>query len=143
MSVRGKVTRRRAVMFAAVGMLLLPAWNLATAQKPAAKAKKATVSLTIDFGDGFQMRYTRLKWRPSMTVLDVLHAAKNHAHPLAFKFRGRGATAFVTAIEDVENGGAKGPNWIFRVDGKLGDRSCGAYPVQAGQKVLWSLEKYP
>ncbi len=130
-----------------LAMLLLFAvvlcWCPARPLSGEAPRKPQTVELTIDFGDGFQYRYTKLVWHDDMTVLDVLKQARQHRHPLRFEFRGEGARAFVTSIGRVKNEGARGSNWIFRVGGKLGDRSCGIYPVRAGEKVLWSFQRYP
>ncbi len=107
------------------------------------KQKPKTVELVIDFGDGFQMKYSRITWRKEMTVLDVLKRAAKHSHPLDFEYRGSGDRTFVTEIEGQKNQGARGRNWIYSVGDKLGDRSCGVYPVHPGDKVLWSFKRYP
>lgn len=62
---------------------------------------------------------------------------------LAVESRGEGATLFVMAVGGIANGGPGKPNWIYRVDGKLGDRSAGVYVLGPGQKLVWSLGDYP
>lgn len=56
---------------------------------------------------------------------------------------GAGETKFVMGIRDVVNLGAKGDNWTYQVNGQLGDRSAGIYPLKAGDKVSWIFGKYP
>lgn len=104
---------------------------------------KDTVELRIDFGDGFEIRYKAIPYRNDMTVLDAMKIAERHRHRLSFRSRGSGDTAFVYEINKVANEGARGRNWVFRVNGKLGDRSAGIYHLKSGDKVLWSFERYP
>ena len=118
-------------------------FSLLTTALPAQEAEKkaAAIELTIDFGDGFQKRYTRLKAAPKQTVLGVLKQAELHPRGIKVVSRGKGETAFVTAIDAQKNQGS-GRNWIFRVNGKLGKRSCDATPVAAGDKVEWRFQAY-
>ncbi len=121
--------------------LFFAACALSNALTLAGEKDAKTVTLTVDFGDGFQKRYTALKHTPKMTVLDALTAAGKHSRPLDFKYRGKGETAFVTQIDGLKNDGA-GRNWIFRVGGKQGKRSCGITPLKAGDHVAWGFERY-
>lgn len=111
--------------------------------KPPASATKA-VELVIDYGDGVQKRFTDIGWKESMTVLDVLKAAEKHSHGISIAAHGSGETAMVTKIDDETNqGGATGAkNWIFRINGRLGDESCGVTAVRAGDTVLWKFGAY-
>lgn len=108
---------------------------------PAAAENAKSVTLVVDFGDGFEKRYTRLPVGKDQTVLDMLVAASKHPRSLKFKSRGAKATAFVTEIDGVANEGA-GRNWVFRVNGKLGKRSCGVSKTSPGDVVTWRFERY-
>lgn len=131
---------------AAAALLLLAAvTSLAAspaviAAEPALAAEK-TVELVIDFGDGFEKRYPALPWKESQTVLDVLGQAKSHRHPISFKQQGSGGSAFLVAIDDVENegGGSGAKNWTYKVNGKLANRSFAIRALEAGDVVLWKF----
>lgn len=102
-----------------------------------------TVKLTIEFGESRPKRVIEnIEWREDMTVYDVMNQARRIDKEFAFRHRGSRDTLFILAIEGVENEGARGDNWIFRVNDKLGDRSCGIYPVEAGQHVIWRFGEY-
>jgi hypothetical protein len=128
-----KLMMRRELLLTCVSLLFCSA---AVAQEPAAK----TVQLTIDYGDGSQKVFTALAWKEKQTVLDVLQAAEKHPRGIKLKHRGSGAALFVTAIDDAANEGG-GSNWLYEVNGTLGDRSCAIYEVQAGDKLLWKFGK--
>ncbi|MCA9186772.1 MAG: DUF4430 domain-containing protein [Pirellulaceae bacterium] len=100
------------------------------------------VSLTIDFGDGFQKRYVDIPWHEEMTVGSLLTHAQRHRRGIACDVRGRDATAMVLAIDNQKNEGSRGKNWIFRVNDKLGDRSFAATRIKAGDAVLWKFDDY-
>jgi len=104
---------------------------------------KPTVELTIDFGDGAEKRYRTIPWKEGMTAGDSLDYAEKHPHGIELETRGRGPTAILLRIDDVRNSSASGKNWIFRVDGKLADRSFGVFSLDAGASVLWRFEEYP
>lgn len=78
-------------------------------------------------------------WREGMTVWDVLQQVEPQ---LEVDSTGQGETLFVQSIGGRQNLGAAGDNWVYRVNGKLGDRSCAVYPVEAGDQVIWSFGKY-
>jgi len=106
-----------------------------------ADKKTKTVKVTIDYGDGFQKRYTQIRWKPKMTVLDVTQAAVRHKRGIKIRYRGKGATAFLTQIDDLKNEG-RGRNWLYQVNGKLADRSFAIYSVKSGDAILWKFGKY-
>lgn len=108
-------------------------------EAPAAK----TFSFTIDFGDDFQQGYRRVPWADGLTVLGAMQQLSAHPHPLEFKFRGQGETAFLQSIAGQKNGAASGRNWIFYVNGERADRSFGAQKLEVGDAVLWRFEEYP
>ena len=99
---------------------------------------KATIELTIDYGDGVQKRFPRLPHRAGMTVLDALLDAQKLPRGIRFEHRGGGETAFVSKIDDLTNEG-RGKNWTYRVNDKRADRGCGVYPLVALDRVLWKF----
>lgn len=111
--------------------------NKPTSDKPAAK----TVSLTIDFSDGSQLVFPALPWQEKQTVLSTLEQAAKHPRGVKLEKRGSGETAMVTAIGGAENEGS-GRNWLFRVNGDLGDRSSAIFEVSPGDAVLWKFGTY-
>ncbi len=76
-----------------------------------------------------------------MTVLGLMKRAQQDG-TLEFEYRGSGETAFVTSIQGLANQGAGGNNWIYRVNGKLGDRSIGVARIAAGDEVTWEFGAY-
>jgi len=102
-----------------------------------------TVTLTIDYGDGFQKRFVNIRWRKGMTVLDAMQSAKRHKRAqFDFTYRGRGATALLSKIDDVGNEGGGKRNWIYSVNKQKGDRSFGICKLHSGDAVLWRFETY-
>ena len=79
-----------------------------------------------------------------MTVLDVLKAAQEHSHGISFSVRNSGETAMVTKVDDLTNqkGAPDAKNWIFWINGRMGDESCGIAEVHAGDTVLWKFGPY-
>ena len=118
---------------------------LVPAQTPADEGDKAenerTISLTVDYGDGVQKVFSRLKWQRGMTVLQALESAKKHRRGITFAYKGSGSTGFLTQIDDLKNEG-RGANWIYRVNKQLGDKSFAAFPLNAGDAVLWKFGDY-
>jgi hypothetical protein len=125
-----------ALMLAVLGLVA----TSSNAQEPA-KTEKKTVTLTIDYADGVQKTFKALEWKDKQTVLDVLQLAAKHPRGITFKHRGSGATVLVTAIDDVTNQ-AGGNSWLYEVNGKLADRSCGVFEVQPGDALLWKFGNY-
>jgi biopolymer transport protein ExbD len=101
----------------------------------------ATVSVTVDFADGFQRNYRPLPWKEGMTALEALRAAAKHPRG-GFEIveRGADATAFVRTIDGVTNEGGGGRNWKYQVNGKHADRSAGIFQLRPGDAVLWKFE---
>ena len=114
------------------------------AAEPDAAADKPIVRLVIDYGDGVQKHFTQLRWKDGATVYSQLQDATRHPRGIRTQQRGKGATLLVTQIDDVGNEGAAGTgrNWIFRVNGEIGERSAAICPLAAGDTVLWSFETY-
>ena len=97
--------------------------------------------LVIDYGDGSQKHFTALPWKEGLTVLEATKIAEKHPRGITAKIRSSGSTAFLTQIDNVANEG-DGRNWVFRVNGELGDRSAGIYQINAADTVLWRFQKY-
>jgi hypothetical protein len=108
----------------------------------AAGNSAATVQLDIDFGGRRGNISVDVPCSVDSTVFQILERARNMAD-LEFYASGAGETTFVRSIDGVENEGAEGDNWVFRVNEKLGNKSCGIFPVQPGDRVLWVLGEYP
>lgn len=100
-----------------------------------------TVRVVIDYNDGVEKHFNAIDWQAEMTVLDAMNAAKQHPRGITFESKGRGATTLLTKIDDRGNEG-RGLNWLYKVNGKPGDRSIGVFELQAGDTVLWKFDKY-
>lgn len=116
----------------------------ARSPEPAGSAESASISVEceLDFSgrrETVRGTVTVASGATAFEVLVALAAAKG----LEVESRGDGSTRFVTAIGGIQNEGAGKDNWVFRVDGKLGDRSSGIQVVQDGQKLVWSMGVYP
>jgi hypothetical protein len=104
-------------------------------------AGEKTVKLTIAYGDGVEKVFAVLPWKEGQTVFDVLQAAAKHPRGIKVAHQGSGATTLVTAIDDLKNEG-RGRNWLFEVNGKLGEMSSAVIELKAGDAVLWRFAKY-
>ena len=105
--------------------------------KPAPK----TLRMVLDYGDGVEKHFTKLAWSKGMTVLDALVAASKHPRGIKIQYRGKGATAFLTKIDDLENEGFT-RNWVYRVNNKLAERSFGIFTLKPGDTILWKFGEY-
>lgn len=122
--------------------------TLITLQAPAESARgvfrndeQETVSLEVQFGDGKKKRIEKIPFKADMTILDVMKYAKKNKK-IDYKFRGKNETAFLLSIDGVKNKGARGDNWIFRVNKKLGRKSFGITKLNADDVVTWTFGKY-
>lgn len=109
------------------------------ADPAAAQRTGPTIRLLIDYGDGTIKIITDLPWAKGNTVLDVLNNAQTHSHGISFTYTGSGASAQLTAIDDVQNqgGGTGHKNWQFWVNSAYADRSFAAFEVQPLDVVFW------
>ncbi|HVZ94893.1 MAG TPA: DUF4430 domain-containing protein [Phycisphaerales bacterium] len=139
MSRRSILLTLSAALFLILPLLSLPARAL-TADDP----KPKTISLTIDYSDGFQKRYTALPWKENMTVMDALDAAKAHPRPITYESSGAGKNAFVKKIDDLTNQGGEGDkkNWLYTVNKKFADKSAGVWTLNPGDDILWHFGPY-
>ena len=126
----------RAGLIAALLLVLVLSPNSsAQAQKP------QTVKLVVNYGDGVEKHFTALPWREGMTVLDLMKQAREHPRGIKFEHAGEGEKAFLSAIDGVSNEGG-GRNWIYRVNGEVGDRSFAVMPIAAGDVTNWTFGPY-
>lgn len=131
--------RRRVLI---LGALTISCLTIFTAHESHSQNKTTkTVSLTVDYGNGFERRYTALNWTENMTALDATRLASKHKQGFTIRVKGSGATAFVDSIDGIENQG-QGKNWMYRVNGKKGDRSSGIYKLRDKDVVKWTFEVF-
>ena len=128
---------------AAVSLFLVLA-SLGAVSAFAQQAKPKTIRLVIDYGDGVEKHFTALRWSEGMTALDAMNRAKASPHGITFKYSGKGASAFLSKIDDLENegGGANGKNWIYRVNDKLATKGLGIYKLKPSDVVKWRFEAF-
>ena len=115
----------------------------ATTNTAGNESERELITLTVDYGDGFQKRFINMSWSEGMTVLDVMSQAKRHKRGrLEFKQRGKAATALLFQIDDVANQGGGRRNWIYYVNRQKADRSFAISKLEPGDEVLWRFETY-
>ena len=108
-----------------------------------AAAGEPAVELVIDYGDGAEKRFTRIPHEDGMTVQAAMRFASNHPRGIKFESTGSGSSTLLTRIDDLANETArKGKNWLYRINGKLADKSCDAYVLAPGDVILWRFEEY-
>jgi hypothetical protein len=124
---------RRVVAALLIGALLLAGASFGTL------AQNATVRLEIDYGDGVIKTITEVPWSKGQTVLDLMNAAEARPHGITFRSTGKGASAFLTQIDDVANegGGIGKKNWQLWVNTTYADRGFGAYELNPFDVVFW------
>lgn len=101
---------------------------------------RQTVKVIIDYGDGVQKHFV-LPWTKETTVFTALESAARHPRGIKLTHQGKVETVLVTSIDDLKNEG-RGRNWLYEVNGKLGDRSSAVMPLKASDSVLWRFGKY-
>lgn len=116
--------------------------STSVAEPETGSTSAGTVELEIDFQSDQENISVRIPCSTDSTVWSILDRARNLGD-VKFESRGEGETAFVTSIGGVENQAAAGDNWVYRVNGELGDKSCGVFSVKPGDQVLWVFGKYP
>lgn len=103
-----------------------------------------TVMLTIDFGDGSQMRYPNLPYSSGMTVLDAMNLTKGLKRPLEFTTSGSGDLTLVTGVGGLagEGAAAGGRNWQYWVNDQYGRVSAATVKLNGGDRVTWVFRPY-
>ena len=117
-----------------------PAAETSAKNSPAA----TTITLIIDYGDSAEKRLAEIPWHEKMTVFDVMKAAEKRPHGVVLVYRGSGETAMLTRLDDLENqgGASEAKNWVYRINGKMGQESFGIAEVKPGDTVLWKFGPY-
>ena len=97
-----------------------------------------TCDLIVKFNGKSDDRDFEVPCPASSTVLSILRSS-----PMLFEMIGQSdTTAFIVSIDGVENEKSLGDNWVYRVNGSLGDTSAGLFPVRPGDTVEWTFGKY-
>ena len=111
--------------------------------EPATGKVAGTVHLEIDFKSDRRNINVDVPCSEDSTVFTTLERAQNLGD-VKFKATGQSdpASTFVNSIGGVENLAAKGDNWIYLVNGELGDKSSALYSVNPGEEVTWVFGKY-
>jgi hypothetical protein len=104
---------------------------------PSQRPRGETFSLTVDFGNGAEMRFAALRWRERMTVLDAMQAAADFRPGITFTHQGSDATAFLTTIDGLKNAGAGGGNWLYEVNGEKASVGIGVRTLAPRDALLW------
>jgi len=102
-----------------------------------------TVQLEIDYQSDRKNTTVDVPCSADSTVFKILERAQNLGD-VRFEATGQSdpATTFVNSIGGVDNLANKGDNWIFLVNGDLGDKSCALISVKPGDEVTWVFGKY-
>jgi hypothetical protein len=103
------------------------------------QAAEQVVRVRIRRGPGSDTIEGTVQWTQGLTVFDALSGV---SPPIAVESTGQGESLFVQSIAGQANLGSAGDNWIYRVNGQLGDRSSGIYELEAGDQIEWSFGKY-
>lgn len=94
-------------------------------------------SVDVEFvSPGVERREQSVAWSDGMTVQQATQLAGETT------WRGQGEMALLESIDGVSNQGADGLNWQLWVNGQYATRGAGAYPLEAGDRVLWKLAPY-
>ena len=134
---------KSAALFSAVAISLCLFGCDSTKELPAELQRDiGTVTLEVDFGDNKPGKSIVVVCSPDSTVLQSLERARE-MKKLKFDSRGVGETAFLSSIDGVKNEGADGKNWIYKVNGQLGDKSAGIYELDPGDTVIWTFGTAP
>ena len=115
--------------------------NSSTLEYGAEQKTAGTVRLEIDFNSDRKPISVAIPCSSDSTVFSILERARNLGD-LKFRSTGTGDLAFVNSIGGVKNQPASN-NWVYRVNGKLADKSSGAYAVKPGDQIQWVFGTYP
>jgi len=134
---------KSAALFSIVALLFCAIGCDSTKELPAELQRDiGTVTLEVDFGGDKRSKSIDVVCSPDSTVLQSLERARE-MKKLKFDSRGVGETVFISAIDGMKNEGSGGKNWIYKVNGELGDKSAGIYEVNPGDRVTWSFGSPP
>lgn len=80
-------------------------------------------------------------YESGMTVFSAMQTARQNDQ-FEFQSKGSGETAFITSIDGISNLGAGNDNWIYRVNGKVIQISCGVCEIAPSDEIEWRLGEY-
>lgn len=101
-----------------------------------------TVQVEIRFGSDREVIQSQVDCMNDSTVYSVLQAASIKG---GFTFESTGllkGDKFITSIGGVDKLSGDGKNWIYRVNGVLGDKGAGMFAVKPQDRIAWSFGKY-
>jgi hypothetical protein len=98
------------------------------------------VTLTVDFADGTEFVSLQVPCSAKSTVFEILHEA-GRSNGFDVQSKGSGQTAFVFAINGVQNENGDGRNWLFRVNNELAHEGSGTYSVKPGDTIEWQFSR--
>lgn len=113
--------------------------------KPSAKANspkeqlylKAALSIVGETSHGTILTEAVYEFAEGDTVIDLLKRVTRELK-IHMEFRGRGAMAYVEGIDNLyefDQGAQSG--WIYRVNGKIQNKSAGSYALSDGDIIKW------
>ena len=98
-----------------------------------------TVQLIVDYHNGVEKHFTRLPWSAKMTVLDAMKKAARVSHGIQFRHQGKGATAFLTQIDNLKNQGGGRNNWLYEINQKPAQQSFGVQELKPHDLIRWTF----
>ncbi len=134
---------KRFVLGVSLAFMVLIAAGCGSPQ-PVLKEKSSSIGqvhVEIDFAGRQADKEFHVDCFEQSTVFSVLTAARETGE-IEFRASGAGESAFLKSIDGVENEGASGDNWVFRVNGEIGDSSCGVYSVKPDDTIVWRIGSY-
>lgn len=105
------------------------------------EVEQVTVSVEIRFNGRAEDLDLEIACAPETTVFSATMKALEDGDA-GFEFRGEGETAFVVSIGGVTNEKAAGDNWVYRVNGELGNVGCGVAKLKKDDQITWSFGNY-
>ena len=107
---------------------------------PRPDAAAETVALKVDFGNGAVREFAALRWRPGMTVADLMAEAARFSPGIRYRQQGERAMALLTSLDGVTNGTPPDRFWLYEVNGQPGTVSFAVQELSAGDRVLWAFK---
>ncbi|MEE8169231.1 MAG: DUF4430 domain-containing protein [Phycisphaerae bacterium] len=138
MLARQSVPGSRIRAFVGVGLLLAASGAALAAWQAAPGSDGHHVRLVIDYGDGVEKHFTVLPWRKGMTALDAMKLAEASSHGIKVQSRDfGGAGHMIQRIDDLQNEGGRGKNWVFWINTNFGEASVSRVELQPSDVVTW------
>ena len=132
--------RLAALLLVALGVSSAPAISEVRAQSP---TQPTVNKLRLKIVSGEEKQMFEIESSEKLkTVSDLLKYVADADESFKYKSRGSGRTFFITEINGQKNEGARGRNWIYTVNGKLGNKSAGLFEIKPGDEIEWNLKRY-